>query len=511
MSFERQVKRLAREFGRSDGVATAIAADFLTGGSPTAAEIYDRKIGGLARGPSAGFPAPPERLPRGAVVLADIPPHPSQLEALELIAASRRVALVAGRRWGKTTLLVMLAIDAALAGKSVGVFSPTYKFLGPLLEPIVAALYILPNTSINRALGEIRLDGGGAIDLWSLDHTARAGRGRKYHLALIDESAHDEDRLTDSFPSAIAPALLDYAGSVVAASTPNGLEGWFHEIVHDPRHGFVFHHAPTSANPHLPVEEIAALRATLRAEIASQELDALFLDTGGATIFPLATLLIDGEPHPDDFPCQAIGLAIDSNSGKGGPDRDGCAAVIFALTMPSIARGSFEGARVVLLDWDIQSLAHGGVAPWLSHMRDRAVAWFRRFEAASAGRLWRISNPAGNGYAITSRRRARSGAQSARDRHEIRNRRQGRAGTNGRAALDRRPGKDWSIGARAAVDLSRRRGQPLYPPGDRVPRLRQGRLQARGRSPGCGDVCGAGRSRRRDRGALVEAQARCVM
>ena len=188
------------------------------------------KIGGLARGPSAGFPAPPESLPRGAVVLADIPPHSSQLEALELIAASRRVALVAGRRWGKTTLLVMLAIDAALAGKSVGVFSPTYKFLGPLYEPIVAALYILPNTSINRALGEIRLDGGGAIDLWSLDHTARAGRGRKYHLALIDESAHDEDRLTDSFPSAIAPALLDYAGSVVAASTPNGLEGRFHEM-----------------------------------------------------------------------------------------------------------------------------------------------------------------------------------------------------------------------------------------------------------------------------------------
>jgi hypothetical protein len=441
VSFERQVKRLAREFGRSDGVATAIAADFLTGGSPTAAEIYDRKgvrlatfarfdgeaftafreriregarahsgaarvkIGGLARGSSAGFPAPPESLPRSAVVLADIPPHTSQLEALELIAARRPVALVAGRRWGKTTLLVMLAIDAALAGKSVGVFSPTYKFLGPLYEPIVAALHILPNTSINRALGEIRLDGGGAIDLWSLDHTARAGRGRKYHLALIDESAHDEDRLADSFPSAIAPALLDYAGSVVAASTPNGLEGWFHEIVHDPRHGFVFHHAPTSANPHLPNEEIAALRATLRAEIASQELDALFLDTGGATIFPLATLLIDGEPHPDDFPCQAIGLAIDSNSGKGGPDRDGCAAVIFALIMPSIARGSFEGARVVLLDWDIQSLTQGGVAPWLSHMRDRAVAWFRRLKPLGGPPVAHIE-PAGNGYAIIEAARA---------------------------------------------------------------------------------------------------------
>jgi hypothetical protein len=33
---------------------------------------------------------------------------------------------------------------------------------------------------------------GGAIDFWSLDYTARAGRGRRYHLALIDESARDE-------------------------------------------------------------------------------------------------------------------------------------------------------------------------------------------------------------------------------------------------------------------------------------------------------------------------------
>ena len=55
-------------------------------------------------------------------------------------------------------------------------------------------------------LGEVRLLSGGAIDFWSLDYTARAGRGRRYHLALIDESAHDEGRLADSFPASIAPA-----------------------------------------------------------------------------------------------------------------------------------------------------------------------------------------------------------------------------------------------------------------------------------------------------------------
>ena len=119
----------------------------------------------------------------------------------------------------------------------------------------------------------------------------------------------------------------------------------------------------------------------------------------------MAALLIDGEPHPDDFPCQAIGLAIDSNSGKGGPDRDGCAAVIFALTMPSLHRGSLEGAHVVFLDWDIQSLAQGGIAPRLAHMRERAIAWFRRLKPLGGPPAAHIE-PAGNAYAIIEAARA---------------------------------------------------------------------------------------------------------
>ena len=427
-------------------LSTLVAADFLTGGSPVTAEACDRKgamieafsrlenegpaafrervreaaralpgaarvkLGGFARGPSARPLVSPmsqlEGVPRGAIVLPDTPPHASQLEALDLIRDNRRAALVCGRRWGKTSLLTMLAVDAALSGKSVGVFCPTYKFLGPLFEPIVSALRALPDVRVNRMLGELRLEGGGAIDFWSLDYTARAGRGRRYHLALIDESAHDEGRLADSFPASIAPALLDFNGAVVTASTPNGLDGWFHDIVHDPRHGFAAFHAPTSANPHLPVEAIAALRAELpRPEVASQELDAMFVDTGGATIFPLALLLENGEPHRDDFPCQSIGLAIDSNSGKGGPDRDGCAAVIFALTMPNVARGSFEGARIVLLDWDIQSLAQGGIVPWLARMREMAMAWFRRLKPLGGPPVAHIE-PAGNGYAVIEAARA---------------------------------------------------------------------------------------------------------
>ena len=77
------------------------------------------------------------------------------------------------------------------------------------------------------------------------------------------------------------------------------------------------HHASTSMNPCLPVEEIAYLRTTLRPEIASQELDAIFLDTGGASIFPLNMLLLDGEPHPDDgWACDYVSVAIDKGRSR---------------------------------------------------------------------------------------------------------------------------------------------------------------------------------------------------
>jgi hypothetical protein len=122
----------------------------------------------------------------------------------------------------------------------------------------------------------------------------------------------------------------------------------------------------------------------MRPEVASQELDAVFLDTSGASIFPLSLLLMDdGAPHPDDgFDVQYVGVIIDSNSGKGGEGRDGCAALVFAITMPNIMSRSFVGARVVLLDWDIVSLAQGGIVAWLSHVRAMTWAWFQRLSPA---------------------------------------------------------------------------------------------------------------------------------
>ena len=59
----------------------------------------------------------------------------------------------------------------------------------------------------------------------------------------------------------------------------------------------------------------------------------------------------------------------------------------------------------MFLDWDIQSLAQGGVAPWLANVREWTMAWFRRLKPLG-GPPPAYIEPAGNGYAIIEAARA---------------------------------------------------------------------------------------------------------
>jgi hypothetical protein len=395
------------------------------------------------------------------VTLPDIPLHPSQREAVALIEANRRVCLVCGRRWGKSTVIVTLAVDYALSGRNVAIFAPTHRWLRPLFDAVMLALGHLPGVTPNGSNPDIKLAGGAYIDFWSIDVTQRSGRGQKYHLVLIDEAAHDEnDYLTGTLEAAIAPATLDFAGKIVLASTPNGLDGAFWQCATIAEKGYVVHHAPTSANPHLPVEEIAYLRSTLRSEIASQELDAIFLDVGGASIFPLNLLLVDGEPHPDDgWSCDVVGVAIDSNSGKGGEGRDGCAAAVFGLTLPSIQHGgSLQGAGGPARLGHCQ--LEPGPCPRLvpAHSSTNVVVVYA--PKAIAGLASGVDR-AGRQRAVDHRGGAGAGLQPDRDRGRVRHARQGQPGAQGRAACLGRTGEDRPSCAGKAHQLPRRDSKPF--------------------------------------------------
>ena len=48
------------------------------------------------------------------------------------------------------------------------------------------------------------------------------------------------------------------------------------------------------------------------------------------------------------------------------------------MRQPRVAPGGFEGGQVVILDWDIRSLALGAAGAWLRHVNDLYRHWIQR-------------------------------------------------------------------------------------------------------------------------------------
>jgi hypothetical protein len=166
---------------RSKHGAKAIdAARLIVGGIPDLAAIV----------PSSIRPAS-----RTAIVMPDGALHAGQVDALKVIQNNRFTALRAGRRFGKSSLAAALATDLALLGGVAGVFAPIYRLAAPLFDVLAAALVSVTATS-NRSIGELRVIGGGGVDVWPLERP-RAGRGRRYNLVVIDEAAFAEPELDD--------------------------------------------------------------------------------------------------------------------------------------------------------------------------------------------------------------------------------------------------------------------------------------------------------------------------
>src|SRR5579875_3415693 len=119
--------------------------------------------------------------------------------------SERFKAIRCGRRWGKTTYGEIVACEAALEGKTVGYFVPTYKFQTEVYNDITR--YLAPViVSSSKMEQVIRLITGGRIDFWTLEDE-RAGRSRKYHLVIIDEAAFSKPETMDTWERSIKPTL----------------------------------------------------------------------------------------------------------------------------------------------------------------------------------------------------------------------------------------------------------------------------------------------------------------
>ena len=204
--------------------------------------------------------------------------HPAQRA---VVAHARRFTVLAcGRRWGKTRLGIDRAVNAALGGRPVGWFSPTYRMLADVWRDLAAILRPIA-TAIRVQERRIDLFGGGSIDLWSLDRPDVA-RGRRYGLVIIDEAAMISD-LAEAWQAVLRPTLTDLQGHAWFLSTPRGRNAFWslYQRGLDPADPeFAAFSEPTSANPFIAPSEIAAAQRDLPAAVFAQEFLAEFLDQG---------------------------------------------------------------------------------------------------------------------------------------------------------------------------------------------------------------------------------------
>lgn len=218
--------------------------------------------------------------------------HPGQVRVLQ---HSRRFNTVAcGRRWGKTTLGLMLAWSgrktALRTGFDVAWVAPSYKLMDEAWR-MSKKLYRPFITRTDANLHRMELSTGAAMDFWTLEDED-AGRGRKYGLLIVDEAAMAR-HLQAAWDAALSPTLTDHSGGAWFFSTPKGRNHFFTLSQEGARDdAWAHHHAPSSENPHLPPAEIERQRTKLPERIFAQEYLAQFLEDGGG-VFRRVTAAVD--------------------------------------------------------------------------------------------------------------------------------------------------------------------------------------------------------------------------
>jgi len=295
--------------------------------------------------------------------------HEDQVRAYDVIRRNRFTAVRCGRRWGKTDLDKVLAASTAIDGFPIGWFAPEYKFVSEAYNELVDMLSPVIIQS-SKMEGVMRLVTGGRIDFWSLDNE-RAGRSRKYKLAIIDEAAFAKPVvMIEVWERSIKPTLLDLRGKCVATSNTAGIsdDNFFYRIC--PREGqtisefgFAEFHAPTANNPYMPREEVEKLQHDNHPLVYQQEYLADFVDWSGAAFFSQDSLLVGNAPVAVPPNCDTVFAIIDS-AVKTGKDNDGTAVIYFGYFR--VPRG--PGYRLVLLDYDVLQIEGAVLETWLPNV-----------------------------------------------------------------------------------------------------------------------------------------------
>lgn len=165
-------------------------------------------------------------------VVQKLPLHPNQQKVWDVFFSNkyRFFVINAGRRFGKSTVCLAIAIELAVNyGLKVWWVGKTYRDAGKQwrdAKQILNSVYTSKNETDRRMEFKFTLPDGtklnGELTFRSADKPDNL-RGDGLHLLIIDEAAFQDQAVW----TVLRPALSDYRGRCIFISTPNG-HNWFH-------------------------------------------------------------------------------------------------------------------------------------------------------------------------------------------------------------------------------------------------------------------------------------------
>jgi hypothetical protein len=218
-------------------------------------------------------------------------PHKGQQQVRR--QARRFNWLAAGRRWRKTTLVMAIAVESAIAGRRIIWGAPTYQQVRIGFNETHKATIDIAD--FNQSRMEIIFPTGGAILYRSLDNPDSA-RGETADGVVIDECG-DVNPL--AWHEVLRPMLIDTGGWLWAIGTPKGRNWFFQEhVAARSRDDSMTWQVPTVGaeivdgrivrkphpmeNPDLSFDEVANLWYTMPERTFRQEIMSEFIEGSGA-------------------------------------------------------------------------------------------------------------------------------------------------------------------------------------------------------------------------------------
>lgn len=221
-------------------------------------------------------------------------PYPHTGQRIVRSGAKRFNWLAAGRRWRKTTMVMGIAVEAAIEGQTIIWGAPVFDQVRIGWEETRHA--VGGAVAFNQSQMTARFPSGGKIVYRSLDNPDNV-RGHTADGVVVDESA---DVQSVAWYEVLRPMLIDTKGWAWLIGTPKGRNWYWHEHMRaadmpdtiawqaptlgvriDERQGLV--REPHSLeNPFIPFSEIVNLFETMPQDTFRQEVMGLFIETSGA-------------------------------------------------------------------------------------------------------------------------------------------------------------------------------------------------------------------------------------